>query len=116
MRSRRFTTRRQTAGTAQTTAEAVATRVVEAWDVAGWGEWAEWGEWEAEWAADGGEWEILVAASAARNGIASLRIPSSCGSTNTPTRLWLSTTPTTPKLSTLTAKSIRIKMRTAIRS
>jgi hypothetical protein len=32
-------------------AEAVAIQVVEAWDVAGWGEW---GEWEAEWVADGG--------------------------------------------------------------
>src|ERR1039458_7387218 len=106
MRSRRFTTRRQTAGTAQTMAEAVAIQVVEAWDVAGWGEWAEWEEWEAEWAADGGEWEILVAASAARSGIASLRILSSCGSISAPTRLWSSTTPTTPKPFTLTEKSI----------
>src|ERR1039458_4008309 len=100
MRSRRFTTRRQTAGTAQTMAEAVAIQVVEAWDVAG------WGEWEAEWAADGGEWEILVAASAARSGIASLRILISCGSISAPTRLWSSTTPTTPKPFTLTEKSI----------
>ena len=48
----------------------------------------------------------------ARSGIASRRIPSTCGSTSAPTRLWSSTTPTTPKPFTLTAKSMTIRMRT----